>query len=68
MRTFSILLALLAAGAAHAHPGHVAAVDGHSHYVALAAGIGAVVVLAAVLAPRLRRWLAAARDRRRNAG
>lgn len=68
MRTSFVLLLLAVAGAAHAHPGHLAEADGHDHIVALAAGIGAILILVALLAPRIRRLVSAVRIRRRKAG
>jgi Family of unknown function (DUF6732) len=35
MRPFAILAAAMAAVPAEAHPGHVARLDGHSHWLAL---------------------------------
>jgi ADP-ribosylglycohydrolase len=68
MRTFFVTAFLGAATAANAHPGHVAADAGHSHYLAIGAATLAIVLLAAILAPRIRRWRADVRARRRNAG
>lgn len=48
MKTVSLAAAgLLASGAtALAHPGHVAASGGHDHWLAIGAGVAALVILA----------------------
>ena len=44
MRCASLIVALFAAGAAHAHPGHLAEVAGHGHWLG-AAAIGAAIAI-----------------------
>lgn len=44
MRYVSLIAALLFAGAAHAHPGHLAEVAGHGHWLG-AAAIGAAIAI-----------------------
>lgn len=45
MKPLSILLAIIAAGRAAAHPGHLAEAAGHNHWIGLAA-IGTAVAVA----------------------
>jgi hypothetical protein len=62
MRTIAVTLACLAATtAAHAHPGHLAIADGHSHWLALGAALAAAGTVVALAA----RGLARVRARRR---
>ena len=52
----AFLTALLAAAPALAHPGHVESVDGHTHWLALAAaGAALIVALGAALRSVIRR-------------
>lgn len=44
MRYASLIAALLAAGSAQAHPGHLAEVAGHGHWLG-AAAIGAAIAI-----------------------
>ena len=44
MRFATILIALLSGTAAHAHPGHLAEVAGHGHWLG-AAGLGAAIAI-----------------------
>ncbi len=44
MRYVSLIAALFSAGAAHAHPGHLAEVAGHGHWLG-AAAIGAAIAI-----------------------
>lgn len=60
MRTPLVPVALAAAitaaaGAAHAHPGHLAPAAGHSHLLAFAALAGAAALVTVLAIPTLRR-------------
>lgn len=69
MRAILTTILVTTATAAAAHPGHIAESGGHTHALALAAALGAAAIAAALLvAPRVRRFIAHTRDRRRNAG
>jgi hypothetical protein len=50
MRTTLTILFLAAAPTAYAHPGHIAAQDGHAHYIAIGAAVVAGLVVAALIA------------------
>jgi len=69
MRTTLTIVFLAAATAAHAHPGHIAAQDGHAHFAAIGAAVVAGALVAALAAgPRLLRRMRTVRDRRNHAG
>lgn len=44
MKQFAMLIALLTGTAAHAHPGHLAEVAGHGHWLG-AAALGAAIAI-----------------------
>jgi len=61
MRLAILTAALLTAGAAHAHPGHLAEVAGHGHWLG-AAAIGAAIAIGLWAALKGRKTQAAAEE------
>jgi len=61
MRLAILTAALLTAGAAHAHPGHLAEVAGHGHWLG-AAAIGAAIAIGLWAALKGRKTQASAEE------